>query len=340
MTRLLTIPACVLFSAFVLLPTLASAQLGVPGIESSVNIDMSPTHPAPGQSVHLVLKSTAINLSSSDIVWRSNGSIIAHGTGIDSTDIQAGGLGSQTSVDVTVSGDGVTAQAHVVLAPVAMDILVDSDSYVPPFFHGAAVPSAGTTLILQAFPHFKTATAPNDLIYTWRRNGEVIAEVSGRGKSSVRIPAPHLFGADTISIDAHSPDGTLSAEASVTVSSVDPRLELYQDHPLYGITYDQALQSTSFISESEMTFIAVPYFAQSGGVHDPQLSYAWHVNGSAVAQSTVSPSEITINAQQSTGQALLDVEVTHATNYYLDARGSWNLTFSNGTASDQFHTGQ
>jgi hypothetical protein len=234
------------------------------------------------------------------------------------------------------------ASATATIAPSELDLLVDSDSYVPPFYRGRALPSAGTTLHLQAIAHFKDksgAMVPDTAItYTWKRNGSNVAS-SGLGKSTAVLPAPVLFGSDTISLIAQTSGGQ-TAQTSITIGSQEPILLLYEDHPLFGIMYERALPSRTTIADSEMTFAATAYFAQIVGPNDPRLTYSWMVNRSAIKTNPTDPSEITINADNSTGIARIDLSLSHSTNIFMDAQGSWGITFQkiSGVSGDPFHS--
>ena len=323
-------------------PQNVRAQLGLLGIESSLSIGLSPLHPSPGETVELTVKSAVLDLGESTVLWRANGKIIAQGDGINSAQVVVGALGVPTTIEVGVlAPDGISASGRAVIIPTELDLLVDSDSYVPPFYRGRALVSAGTTMHLLAIPRFKrpggSLVATSDLIYTWRRNGEVLGSISGRGKSSAYIPFLHLYGADNFSVEARTADGMLSGEARVSIQSIEPMLALYQDHPLYGILYHKSLEASTSISESETTFAAVPYFAQAQSVNDPDLAYAWHVNGVSVPSSVSTPSEITINAANSSGIALIELELTHTNNFYMDVKRVWNVILSSSEPlQDQF----
>ncbi len=314
------------------------AQVGLSGIENAVLITYSPVHPRPGDTVRLEARSSVLDLGKTNITWRVNGKTSAQGTGADSTTITLGGLGIATEVTVSVAAqDDVAASAEVTIIATELDLLVDSDSYVPPFYRGRAHASAGTNLYLQAIPQFKrpsgTYVASPAINFTWKKNGEIMGSVSGKGKSSLVMPAEHLFGNERITVEARSEDGVFVNEASYVLSPVQPILTLYQNHPLFGLMYHQALGAVTFIPGSEMTFVAVPYFAQAVRAEDPALIYAWRVNGKAIPASATNPNAITINAENSSGVALLNVELTHATNYFLEAKGSWNITFSADSAA-------
>lgn len=262
------------------------------------------------------------------------------------------------------NADGTAVQTNIPSSPV--DLLFDADSYVPPFYRGRALPSAGTNMHLQALARFG-GVPDSQITYTWRRNGQVESSVSGAGRSSISLTAPTLFGTDTISVDARTADGSMYGSASVAISSIDPRATLYQDHPLFGIEYYNALTpleaspltgltDQNSIPDLEMTFAAVPYFAQASNPNDPRLAYAWSVNGAPVSAATTSlpaqagGSEITINAQNSSGLAAISLLLTSPINFLLHGEGSWNVLFSReglgtrsaqnpGTSGGIFHTG-
>ena len=95
-----------------------------------------------------------------------------------------------------------------------------------------------------------------------------------------------------------------------------------------------------------MTFPAIPYFADATTPADSRLSYRWEINKSPVQASTTNASEITINANNSSGGADLSLKVTSPFNFYLQAEHTWNLVFSRRgalpstalDANDAFHT--
>jgi len=239
------------------------------------------------------------------------------------------------------NAEGTAPQTSIL--PLPVDLLFDADSYVPPFYLGRALSSPGTTLRLQALARFKqqngSLVPDSAIIYTWRRNGAVMGAVSGKGMSSVSIASPTLFAADTVSIEARSESGAFYGTASVVIASIDPSITLYENHPLFGVEYYNALKDQSSIPDLEMTFIAVPYFAAASGPSDAGLRWAWSVNGVPVAANATSPvrsiasngassNEITINADNSNGLAALAASLTSPVNFLLHAEGSWSVLFS------------
>lgn len=334
-------PACVLgavVGAFFLTVSYAHAQFALPGIGDAVSITLSPAYPAPFDAVHLEAHSNAYDLSESTLTWRVNDKVLAQGVGATSVDVAAGALGSAVRISVeVVAPDDAELFATATIAPTEIDLVFDSDSYVPPFYKGRALPSAGSTLRLEAIPHFVSDEGKevpiSDIIFTWKRNDQILGSISGRGKSGVHIPAPVLFGTDTISVEAITTDRQLAGSASLRIPSEDSVLDLYQDHPLFGVLYHRALGGQSLIPDSEMTFAATPYFAPVPSLSDRSLQWSWHVNGKKIAADTKRPFAITIGAQNSNGIGLLALELSHLANVFFEASGSWGITLSSGGGS-------
>ncbi len=318
------------------LPLWAHAQYTLPGFQGALRIGMTPVHPAPGQVVHLSLESALIDLDSSTITWTVDGKRAA--TSGTTLDINAGALGSNRSVSAdVVSAEGSIVSAETTITPTELDLLYDSDSYVPPLYQGRALPSAGSTLRLVAIPHFKRpggSEAPvSDITFTWRRNGQALGSLSGKGKNTISIPAPYLYGTDYISVEAATSDGTLSGDASVSIPAADPIVRLYEDHPLFGLRLDKALASTTNIVDREMTFAAIPFFATAASPADDALSYAWTVDGKSVNTNGDTKHELTLGASGG-GDAHLSVAITHVSNIFFSADSAWHIIFNSNLGTD------
>lgn len=321
-----------LILAFAAIPV--HAQISSPNTEGRIVISMTPESPVAGEYVRLSAASATVDLQKSDVTWYADTKIIAQGEGITEAGISAGPAGS--AVDVVViaqSADGTAATGEAFIRPTIVDIVWESDSYTPPFYKGRALPSAGTNIRAQAMTNFRltggTPVPAGDITYTWRRNGAVTQTASGRGRSFAIFPAPTLFGTDVIEVETVSADGTLSGKTRVNISSVEPVLVLYENHPVFGIFYSKAFGQTATVKDAEVTFAAVPYFAEAGSADDPQLVYQWQVNGQNITADYARPSEITINSDKSNGTAALTLSLTRLRNWYMRAEAGWNLSFPN-----------
>lgn len=331
--------AATIGTLLLVLPFAARAQLMLPGIENSVIMTMTPEYPAPGDAVHISLQSPILDLASSTIVWKQDG--VIDNTSINSLtfDTIAGAAGSQSTItaDVTTSA-GDTAESSITIAPTELDLFYDSDSYVPPFYRGRALPAAGTTLRIQAIARFKQASGfvpDSQIIYTWKENGAPIKTASGRGKSSITIATSPLSSAENISVRADSVDGAFTNETTENIPLQKPLLLLYEDNPLFGILFNQALAPQTSFTASDITIAAIPYFVPAQQANDPALSYEWMVNNTPVTSTSSVTNEIELGASNPGSVAYVRLDVSSIDNPFIILSNSWNVTLSASDAQQR-----
>jgi len=297
------------------------------------SLAIAPEYPEGRDSVRVTAHSSLVDLSTETLIWYVDGVETASGVGLSEIDVTAGPLGSNTRVEAVLSEGGFKrALAEAIIRPVAMDVLWESDSYTPPFYRGRALPSAGTNLLVEAKPYFRNTNGSNvpieDIVFTWSKNGYAVAGVSGKGKNKVTLPSPSLYGSDSVSVKARTLDGVFAIEKSVRIPSTEPLLNLYEDHPLFGTLYHRALGEQTVIFGEETSFTAIPYFASALNPNDRSLQYEWSVGGTPIENSLTQPNTITINARGSSGNAFVELLLSHASNLFFRADGSWNVQFS------------
>lgn len=320
-----------LLCGFFLAEGTAYAQFGNFGAGARIFLSVNPEHPQPNERAHISIESALADLSQSDIVWYANNKVLVKGRGTKDADILVGPLGSKTDVFVTAqTPDGTVISGNTTIAPAEVDLLWESDSYVPPFYRGRALASSGTSIRMHAIARFKPAGSaqppPSAIVYTWKLNGSVVGSASGRARSTAIFPSPALFSTYVIEVTAS--DGTQAGTASAQIASTEPQLFLYEDHPLFGIMYNRALGNMTPISDTEATFAAIPYFAEADSPDDARLLYSWSVNRNEILSDEIKRSELTVNASGSNGLAQIALSIMHAANLAMSASGSWGVIFN------------
>ncbi|HWO07726.1 MAG TPA: hypothetical protein VNM40_04075 [Candidatus Paceibacterota bacterium] len=298
--------------------------------ERQLDLTLTPAHPAPGQTVQLSIQTYALDLRRSMVVWYVNDREILRGIDRREASVVVGNLGTETAIRVIAEDEeGLVATAEAIIRPTEIDLLWEADSYVPPFYGGRTLPGTNSTIRAQAIARFRTPSgAPIDdsnIVYTWYRNDAIVAD--GRGKSSVTVSGPSLFGADTLRVVAVSADKTLSAETSVRIPAVDPFVMLHENHPLFGVLYHRSLEPGATTLETEQKVTAVPYFADIVSPGEPSLLYEWTVNGATIAPDPEEPQTLTITAEGYTGPADIELSLMSARDIFLHAVGKWQLVF-------------
>lgn len=319
---------CVLFVS-----SFAHAQL-LTGLERPLNLTMTPTYPVAGDAIHFSVQSYGVDLDRSSIVWYADGKEIARGNGLREAEATAGALGSATKITVVAEEpNGLIGSAEAVIRPTEVDLLWHADSYAPPYFRGRVFAGAGSTIRAQAIVRFvnadKTVVAENNIVYQWYVDSTQIA--TGRGRSSVSLPAPTIFGNATLTVIATSVDGIYRGQASTRIASTDPVLELYENHPLFGILYHRALVGSATTLEREQKVTAIPYFAHISDLNDSDLVYAWNAEGLALQADTEHPETLTVTTSGYAGPVDISLSLTSMQNWFLKAEGSWELIFAEGT---------
>jgi hypothetical protein len=330
---------CLAFLALCVMPLSANAQFLDPRtFPEELRIVAEPRSPSPGESVRMRLESETLDLDNAVIVWMVNDSESARGIGLRAHTLTAPALGKETVVEALVGSESDIASAALTFRSVELDLLWDSDSHTPPFYKGRSLPSAGSTLGAEAIVRFKRSDGsyvlPKDILYSWSADSVPLPSLSGRGKSSARVPSPSLFGSKRISVEARSVDGVFSGSASVVIPSVEPSLYLYMNHPLFGILYHRALNGGTEITDTEMRFIAVPLYSPVSP-EDRGLVYEWSVGGSRVETDPDDPDEIILSTTNNAQEASIGLSLTHNSNWYLDARGAWTVTLGSRLRGEQ-----
>ncbi|MDB5187883.1 MAG: seg [Candidatus Kaiserbacteria bacterium] len=324
-------------------------SLGGGGSGSDMYITFTPHNPGPRDTITATVTSASTDISQSLITWTVNGKQIESSIGDTQFTTQAQNAGSSLTVRATADTTSGNKSAQVVITPTVVDLLLDSNSYIPPFYKGRALPSHGSGFKVQTIPYLvdsRGARIANDkLIFTWSVNGIVKGSLSGLGKNILTVGAPILTSSYSVDVVVHSSDNTISGAAHINVPVNDPLVELYVNNPRYGTMYSSALLANTPINDIESTFRAVPYFAAVSNPNDPRLIYSWDINGIPVPLDTSNPSKLTINAANSNGAANISLSVTHSQDFLMDAEQLWSVVFNKTTtintptqtAADPFH---
>lgn len=315
----------------VLMPVPAYAQLSLTGLERELTLTLTPEYPSVGEKVNLSISSFGIDLARSKVTWYANGKMFTEGAGITEATLASGGLGSETIVTVVAEeNSGIVGSARAVIRPTEVDLIWNADSYVPPFYGGRALPGTNASIRVQALTRFKKANGtfvPDaDIIYSWYKGSEHV--LTGRGKSTAVFAGPTLFDEEEISVTAESADSIYRGRAAARIQSVDPSLELYENHPLFGVLYHRAFVGSVLTLESEQLVTAVPYSAHTALSRGPDLVYEWNVNGKNIEPDPKRIDTLSITASGYTGPATIRATLTSATDWFLRAQGSWELVFS------------
>lgn len=255
----------------------AHAQTATDAPPAALTLDVTPQYPAPYQTVTITPSSTTFDITGATITVTVNGTEFYKGSGGTAISIPLNGPGSTSKIVVTAVSDGQTYSESITLRPADVALVVEPVSTTHPFYAGEGlVPSEGRVRLI-AIPDLRTSSGkaidPTTLVYTWSLGDQVLDSDSGIGKSVLDATAPQQYRDADVSVTAATQDGSIIAQAETTISPISPITRIYEDDPLLGPLYDNALPSSYTMPDTEDTFLGVPYYFST----TPTLD--WTMNG-------------------------------------------------------------
>lgn len=294
----------VLYSIAILavaLPIIASAQSFLSSNPNTLLMEISPQYPRSEEPVTATLTSSHFDVSSATISWYVNGALVKTGVGESAFTTKTGGVGSNTKLRAVAQSGTFVDEASATIRPAQIDILWEARSFTPPFFRGRALPTTGTTIAARAVPQVFDEKggqiADADLIFTWKINNRTIANISGRGKASATFTGPLRYGSQTITVEVTDTKGTTLGKTALILAAQEPHLVFYEDYPLIGIAYHQALKDGAKVPDTETNIVAVPYYINPVG-----LSYQWSLDGTPITSDAAQPGAISVRTTSSEQQ--------------------------------------
>lgn len=311
------------------------------GSQIEVNVDMIPSIPGANQRVRVDLTSYSTEINAAKITWLVNGKVIESGIGNRTFYFTTGDINTETVLEVNIiTIEGATINNKYNIRPAEVDLLWQSESLVPPFYKGKSMFSHQNKITFVAFPHitddYGQEIGAKNLVYKWKQNGSALQEASGYGKNTLTITGPLISRPIEINVEVTSRDSSARGISSITVFPIEPEMIFYEKNPLYGIQFQKALTGTIEMKDSkEITVLGIPMF--SGGINplDPDIKYAWSVNGATVSNSPTQNIQVFRKKEGAVGTATISLSIENVTKILQSASGSFKLKFSDTNSSNQ-----
>jgi hypothetical protein len=212
------------------------------------------------------------------IVWYQNGIEKSRGIGKKTFSFTAGGSGSETAIRVLVQSiQGLSTNAEITIHPVTLDLLWEAQTTTPPLYQGKALLGSESLVRVVALPRFiynGSVLALSDLYYEWRVGSRTLANNSGKGRNTLLMTAPKMFGKVDVTVSVTSTLHSFSAQKTLTLESVPTEVHLYSISPERGFNLGEALGG-QINTSNDLTIQAVPYYFSK----NKSPSFTWAQNG-------------------------------------------------------------
>ncbi len=310
-----------IFFPLLVLPFFACAQAS--SVSESLSVEVVPTVPGPNQPVTINVESYSFDISRSILVWTANGRLALQGTGERSFTFETGSVGTESRIGLQITSPTGIIIERTFLFPISgLDVIVEADTYTPPFYRGRTLPTAGAVVRFVAIPQSPVA----NLMFRWEDDFEFMQAASGLGRN-VMSTRPNEFSTGRIyGVEVSSSNGSVKARRQINISYEEPEVVFYEESPLRGVLYHKALTQQIELRSKEITVIAEPYYFSTLRRESPTLTYEWTLNGELTGV-TPSPSLTLRQDTEGEGSAGITLSIQSLDRLLQAASAFFTLTF-------------
>ncbi len=299
---------------------------------SDVTLNITPLFPTPNQTVSANLESFAIDLDKTNIAWLLNSQEKISGVGKKAFSFNVGGTGVSLSIEArisTVTGQNIIKRA--VITPADIDMMWEAfDSYAPPFYRGKTMVSTEGSFKVVAMPNLINSFGkvnPASLSYSWVKDETPQPDLSGWGKNYFVFKNSSLDNENTISVAVSDAFGGANTQGEITLQTGTPEIIFYENNPLLGVNYDNAVRDGFLINKTGSTLVAAPYFFSPNDLSSKDLSFTWSLNGEGIA-TPVPKNILSIKpAEGQGGSAVIKIAINNAQTLFQSLEKELNVSF-------------
>ncbi len=321
------------------LTSITNAQ-GIPGIGSGIVLTSSVSNPKPGQDITITARSYNIEIDAAKLTWTVNGVVKQSAIGVTTLSLTAPDLGKKLNIVVTATTPtGGSTSGSITIESGSVDMIMETDGYVPPFFLGKIPPAYQNTVKVIAIPHIADSTGkeydPKTLVYQWKKNGSVLQDISGYGKQSISIKGDLVPRPYDLNVTASTRNGSGQSAGTISITPQTPTISFYVNDPLYGTLFNLMVgDQVNIGSQKETGVLAVP-FGFNIYPNKNNLSLTWLINNMSHPELTTNRS-ITLRAPTDAGgSSNIQLEIKNSTDMLQGASNGFTATFSADTTANQ-----
>lgn len=281
----------------------------VPTQQGTVSLNMRPAYPEPNTEVTLSLDDYSVKTLGADIIWYVNGLEKVSNRNNRSLTLTTGSLGEKITVVVTLVRNNIPiSSAERIIIPSVVDIILESNTYIPNFYRGRALPSSESTVRAIAIFHDGTNTSWDNNSYKWTLGETVLSGGPLKGKYVMDVVVPRLQSKQ-LTVEVYNARGGLVGKKSIFIDSVQPQLHLYEYSPLHGLS-ERAIQSPLALTSPQTTLYAEPFFLNTQILDTIDTRFVWKLNNVTVPTDESAPNAIELTKNGSAGEASVSVAIT------------------------------
>lgn len=319
---LLVVCFIVFFFLFTLQTTHAQSFIGG---STGVSLKTNPRFPGAFETVEISLDDYQLDTTGASIAWFVDSAEQTAFRNARSIRITTGALGKKSVVSVTLTRNNTpNLTSSVTLIPTEVHVILETNTYVPAFYKGRALPSVSSPVRAIVVVQDGTNAPPASYTYTWSEESTVLFGGPIKGKSSYDFLMPR-YGSKRLFVEVFDATGKEVGGGNVTLSASAPELHFYEQSPLRGLSEKEIVNPLPFIGE-ETTLYGEPYFINTT-MNTNSADFVWKINGVQTAPNTEKPNAITLQKTGGAGESRIDFSITTRQRIPQFMSDAFNLVF-------------
>lgn len=291
------------------IPAIHTYAQTIPTQQGAVSLNMRPAYPEPNTEVTLSLDDYSVKTLGADIIWYVNGLEKVSNKNERSLTLTTGAIGEKITVAVKLVRNNILAfSAERIITPSVVDIILESNTYIPNFYKGRALPSSESTVRAIAIFHDGTNASWSNNSYKWTLDETILSGGPLKGKYAMDVVVPRLQSGQ-LTVEVYNSRGGLVGKKSILIGSVQPQLHIYEYSPLHGLS-ERAVQSPRALTSAQTTLYAEPFFLNTQILDTLNTDFVWKLNNVTVPVSESALNAIELTKNGSTGEASVSVAIT------------------------------
>lgn len=305
----------------ILIPFVSHAQF-TPGT-TAPTIKSSSSHPDAYTEVTLSLDAYTLDTNGSKISWTVDGINQPKAENERSLKVMTGAIGSIKEVRATLTlPNGSIVHTPYRLTATRVDLIIESDSFVPTFYKGRALPSTGSMVRAIALPTDGSGKSANQFSYVWRLNNKTLQGGSIYGKNTMMFEMP-LGSEQILSVSIVDNLGRTTMKKTIALNPTDAELHFYIENPLKGLSRT-VLTSPYLMLEDEVRIHAEPYYVSRSLLTNENL-VEWRIDGKKVDNPSEDFGTIVLERSGVGGASTIGFHMRDLTNFLSGISGSFQL---------------
>lgn len=312
-------------------------DIGSTGVQEQISFSITPSVPRPNQLVTAKINSYSSDLNTLQISWYLNGVLIKKEIGAVNQQFQVGDIGQQTKLKIVIlKSNGTTLEKNYSFRPAEVDLIVEAQTFTPPFYEGSAYYVKQASVKVSAMPQVLDKNGryinPKNLSYKWYLDGSAVQEASGYGKQTFSYTSPLLSKDFRVGVDISTIEDGSVANETVAISPKNPEALFYEKSPTLGTLYNKLISNSFTLIGNEVEFEIIPFGFNKSSFFRGSNIYDWKLNNSKIS----SPNQNSLvfrNDSNTTGQSNIGVSISNET-MLQSATNNFSLIFGENLKND------